>query len=177
MAISPLSPEYKEPKTASQFVKLEIGTTKLRILDSGIAGFEAWTLDNKPVRLPMNEQGKMEGEFKEPIKNKRDKDEPDIKVFWAFTVWNYETESIQIWSFTQAGIRKAIIALRQDPDFSDILKFDIKITKTKTGSEATNVEYSVLPGKESELPDEAREAIINSNIDLNKLFVGEYPMD
>lgn len=188
MAISPFSSSYREPTQPSQFVKFEIDkTTRIRILDEGIAGFEAWTeSDNKPVRLPMNEQGQPEGKFLVPVKKKLKQDpltgewvqtnEDKISVFWAFTVWNYDLKQIQVWSFTQSGIKKAITNYRQDPDYSDMLSYDLKITKRKTGEKKTDVEYAVLAGKESELPAEATEAMLSIDIDLNRLFVGEYPI-
>lgn len=183
MAISPLSSSYREPTQPSQFLKFEIDkTTRIRILDEGIAGFEAWTqAENKPIRLPMNEQGQPEGQFDVPIKKKKDKDgketnQDKISVFWAFTVWNYELEEIQVWSFTQAGIKKAITNYRQDADYSNLLSYDLKITKKKTGSLPTDVEYAVLAGKESKLPETVTEILFDIDVDLNRLFTNEYPI-
>jgi hypothetical protein len=187
MAISPFSSSYREPTQPSQFVQFEFDKlTRIRILDEGIAGFEAWTqADNKPVRLPMNEQGKPEGQFSVPVKKKWRKDangkevettEDKISVFWAFTVWNYDLNQIQVWSFTQAGIKKAITNYRQDPDYADMLSYDLKMTKRKTGEKKTDVEYAVLAGKETDLPAEATEAMSTIDIDLDRLFTGEYPI-
>jgi len=188
MAISPLSSFYREPTQPSQFVKFDFDKlTRIRILDEGVAGFEAWTqAENKPIRLPMNDLGKMEGQFPVPVKKKTKTDpvtkivtetnEDKISIFWAFTVWNYDLEQIQVWSFTQAGIRKAIANYRQDPDYSDILAYDFKVTKKKTGEKNTDVEYSILAGKESELPEAVTEAMFDIDVDLNRLFTGEYPI-
>lgn len=179
MTINPLSDNYTEPQTPSRYLKLETGkVTRIRILDDSIAvaGYEAWTLDNKPLRLEMDDNQEMIGEFKEPIKTKTNSTTPDIKVFWAFPIWNYDLEMIQIWSFTQYSIRKQIIELRSDPDYKNILNYDLKIKKSKTGSLSTNVEYSVLPGKETPLSPEIKEELESTDIYMEELFRGNHPI-
>ena len=71
-------------------MKFQEGENSFRVLASAIVGFEYWTTQNKPVRSK-------DGWDEKPEDIKTEKDGSfRINHFWAFPVWNYEAEKIQI---------------------------------------------------------------------------------
>jgi len=94
-----LPPEASEPKTRSNYTKLDEGSHKLRVLSSAVVGYEEW---------------KQEGEKKTSVRHKVGKqpsfgvDGKEPQYFWAFVVWNYEQERVQIMSVSQKTIRSSI---------------------------------------------------------------------
>ncbi len=126
-----LPENYESPKTSNYYVKLQDGETRIRILSTPIMGWEDWTEEKKPIRFKFENK---------PIKS-IDPKKP-IKHFWAFIVFNYNNDEIQIMNITQATIRKKIEALCKDTDWGAPYHYDIKITKS--GSEM-NTEYVVNP--------------------------------
>jgi len=159
-----LPKDYKVPQGSSQFMKLEKGQNKLRILGQPIIGYEWWeesTEGKKPFRVKT---------FEEAVRNGR---EP-IKHFWAFAVWNYSNESCQVLSITQKTIMKALEALSIDEDWGNPEKFDIVITRTGDGMET---DYTVQPKPAKEIDHNILEAYKESKIDLEALFSGNYPME
>src|SRR3990167_2619164 len=116
---------YKE---TGNYMKLQEGENKFRILSSAIVGWEYWNEDKdgnrKPIRKHMDEDLIM-SEIQEPDK---------VKKFWAFIVWNYKDESIQILELTQNGIKKDLQALINNKKWgSPIDTYDLVVTKTGTG--------------------------------------------
>ena len=126
-----LPENYESPKTSNYYVKLQDGETRIRVLSTPIIGWEDWTLDKKPVRFKFENK---------PIKSLNPL--KPVKHFWAFIVFNYNEEEIQVMNITQATIRKKIEALCKDSDWGAPYHYDIKITKS--GSEI-NTEYVVNP--------------------------------
>jgi hypothetical protein len=121
---------YQAPKGNSNYMKLQDGENKIRILTAPILGWQDW--DNKmPVRFRYDAKPAQSIDPKKPIKH-----------FWAMVVWNYADESIQILEVTQAGIRNAIENLSKDSDWGLPYNYDIKIFKKGEGKET---EYSVNP--------------------------------
>lgn len=160
---------YKSPDKSSQFMKFEEGANKFRILSKPVIGWEGWK-DNKPFRRKGIDQNINATEVDMDEKYKK----PKISYFWAFVVWNYKEEKCMTLSITQKKIRAAIEDLDCDPEWGDVLSYDLTITKTKTGGKT---EYSVKPHKPTTLKKEITEAYETANIDLEKLFDGGYPQD
>ncbi len=86
-----LPKNYQAPNASNKYMKLEKGENKIRILSQPILGWEDWTLEQKPVRFRFD---------KKPAKSINA--EKPVKHFWAFIVWNYIDEKIQILQITQA---------------------------------------------------------------------------
>ena len=112
-------------------MKIIDGENRFRILSAPILGWQDWTLDKKPLRFRFNNK---------PLKPIDDK--KPIRHFWAFIVFNYADEMIQVLEITQATIRKDIEALSKDSDWGAPYFYDIKIMRK---GEGTNTEYSVTP--------------------------------
>ncbi len=155
-----LPEDYVAPKTSSQYMKLQDGENKIRILSKPIMGWEDW-LDKKPVRSKMD---------KKPSKS-IDPSKP-LKHFWCFIVWNYLEERIQILHVTQAGIRKALENYCKDEDWGAPYFYDIKIVKKGEGKET---EYSVMPLPHKPVKDEVKQKYKDRPCNLEAVFVNMDP--
>lgn len=125
-----LPEDYQAPKNSNNYMKLQDGENKIRILSQPIFGWEDW-VDNKPVRFRMDQKPAKANDPKKPIRH-----------FWAFIVWNYNEERIQILQLTQATIRNNIEALCKDEDWGEPYFYDLKIIRK---GEGVDTEYMVNP--------------------------------
>lgn len=115
-----LPKDYEPAQTSGwNYTKLKDGDTKLRILTSPIIWYVYFTVDNKPKRS--REMFKDTSDIKEKWK---------VKEFWAFVVWNYTEDKLQVMEVTQNTIKDQIFALAKDEDFGDPKWYDIKINKS-----------------------------------------------
>ncbi len=139
-----LPDDYQSPSTGSEnYMKIENGENKLRILSAPILGFEEW-FDNKPLRYRMSNK---------PLTPKDPK--CVIRHFWSFICWNYQEERIQILNLTQATLRKKLETLSKDEDWGAPYFYDVKIIKSGEGKE-TKYDINPLPHKQ------VRQDIINA---------------
>lgn len=157
-----LPENYVMPETPSNYMRFQKGINRFRILGQAIEGYEYFTTENKPVRS------------KEPFETTPSDIKKDgrVKHFWAFPVWNYQTNSIQILELTQKGIMTAVKALVDNPSWGSPYQYDIAVTRT---GEGLDTEYSTMPEPKSETSDEIKNAFMEKPINLEKLFTGEDP--
>lgn len=155
-----LPPTYKAPSSASRYMKLKDGENKIRILSKPVLGWEDWN-DKTPVRYKMDDGCPTPFDSKKPPKH-----------FWAFIVWNYEEQKIQVLSITQATIRKAIESYSKDSDWGAPYFYDIKIHKT---GQSKDTEYAVTPLPHKKLNPEIVLEFHASPCNLEALFVNEDP--
>lgn len=159
-----LPTDYKIPKAPSDYMKFEDGLNRIRILSSAIVGYEYFTKENKPVRQ------------KDPFEEIPDdlKVGAKIKPFWAFVVWNYQENRIQILELTQKTIMTAIKSLVDNPKWGDPKMYDIAITKT--GKEMMEVEYSTQGEPPiGEPSEEIKAAQAAKYVNLEALYLGLDP--
>ncbi len=152
--------DYEAPKTGGNFMKLQNGENKFRILSKPIIGWLDWK-DKKPLRFAFNNKPDKPIDPKKPIKH-----------FWAMVVWNYSECKIQILEITQSGIQKSIINLTNDADWGSPYSYDIKINRSGDG---LDTEYSVNPIPHKVISDEIKQAYNDKPCDLQMLFAGEDP--
>lgn len=131
-----LPPEYKSPSNNTRYMKLQEGENKFRILTQPILGWEDWN-DKSPIRYRFDQKPEHSIDPLKPAKH-----------FWAFAVFNYSTETVQILFLTQASVRNAIEALSRDEEWGAPYYYDIKVTKT--GKDKLT-KYSVSPSPHKEL--------------------------
>lgn len=156
--------DYKVP-TTSNYMKLVEGSNKFRILSSSIVGYEYFSTENKPVRSrePFDETPNMK---------------PDGRVnhFWAFLVWNYGAERIQILEISQKSIQNQMKDYIDNSDWGNpINTYDFTIKRTGTGKNDTA--YSVMPSPKSETKPEITEALSKVKVNLNVLFENGKPFE
>lgn len=160
-----LPENYELPKTTwGRYTKFENGLTRLRILSSCLVGWEYFDTDKKVHRSKIK--------FTETpwIEKWRYQ-----KEFWAFAVYNYNTEQIEICQITQKWLKEAILNLCKDKDYGDPKNnYDIKITKSW---EKLETSYQVTPWLPSPTEPEILEQFKNTPIVLEALFEWENPFD
>lgn len=149
---------YEAPQGNSSYAKLQDGDNKFRILSKPIVGWLGW--ENKvPHRFRMND--KPTKQFDQPLKH-----------FWAFIVWNYNEQAVQILELTQATVQKAIADLSKNDDWGAPFFYDIKITRK---GKDLNTEYSVMPSPKKDLGEEIKKAALEKPAYLETLFDGGDP--
>jgi hypothetical protein len=159
------------PQGPSNYLKLEEGENIIRILSSAIIGYEYWTGEGdsrKPIRV------KDFDEVPDEYKNNKD-NRNNAKYFWAFVVYNLKTKGIQILQIRQKGIMNGIEALNKSKSWGNPKLYNIIITKTKTGSEPRDVEYSVMPEPKEALDAGILKLYNDMDIDLTALYEGNDP--
>jgi len=154
-----LPENYEAPQGNSGYMKFQDGENKFRILSKPIIGWLDWK-DKKPFRFRFKDR---------PEKPMGDK---PIKHFWAFLVWNYSADAIQVLEITQATIQKHIQDLSKDDEWGAPFYYDIKVTRK--GKELDTV-YSVTPSPKKDLSDEIKKAALEKSANLEALFEGADP--
>lgn len=153
-----LPQDYEAPQGGG-YMKLKAGDNKFRILTKPVIGWVDWK-DKVPHRFRM--------------KNRPEKpfgDQP-IKHFWAFLVWNYVDQQIQILEITQATIQKAIQDLSRDEEWGAPFEYDIKIGKK---GEKLDTEYSITPSPKRPLTEDIKKAALDKPAYLEALFENADP--
>jgi len=171
-----LPKDYKEPVT-NNYMKFADGTNTFRVLSSAIIGMEFWkdikkddgTIGRTPVRRRMDE-----AILNEEIGTKKDNSPDFPKHFWAFVVYNWNDDAIQILEITQVRIRKAIKALIDNPKWGDPKEYNIVVTRSGEGFET---EYNTQPEPKEKLPEEITKRYEAMNINLEALFSGDDPFN
>lgn len=159
-----LPDDYEIPASISNYMKLEDGTNRFRILSPAIIGWEYWTED-------------AEGRHPIRVKDKGTATPPNgetLKHFWAFKVWNYQTQSLQVLELTQKTLHIAIKGFAADPDWGSPLGYDIVITKE---GEKLKTKYSVIPKPAKPLAKEIKDELTDWVCNLDALFSGDDPFE
>lgn len=153
---------YELPETTSGYFKPKKGDNVFRVLSSAIVGWVAWTTDNKPKRFRFNDK---------PVDLRPYKEEK-ISHFWAFIIWDYQTESIQIYEVTQKTIMDGMNNLIKDEVWGSPQKYDIKITRE---GDSLETRYSISPKPHTALTEAIKQQYEESDIKLENLFTGANP--
>ena len=163
---------YKTPEIPSNYMELEVGQNAFRILSSAIVGYKWWVDAGEGRRKPI--RVRTADEVPTDVKNATD-EEDKAKHFWAFTVYNYNTETIQVLELKQQTIMRAIEAFVNNAKWGDPKKYDIIIEKVKTGAKDWDVEYNVIPEPPTPLDAGIAELAKHIPVNLNALYKGEDP--
>lgn len=162
------------PQEPSNYLKLDFGDNRVRILSEAIEGYEWFQVNeegkNKPVRVRTLKEVPAEYLNATDWRNK-------AKYFVAFKVFNHQTNTVQIMELTQTGVIQMLESLEYDKGWGDIREYDINIRKDKTGQEAKDVEYTVVPQR-NDLMDEGKFKFAESiTVNLEKLYEGGDPFE
>lgn len=154
-----LPQDYEAPQGGGHYMKFQDGENKFRILSKPIIGWLDWK-DKQPYRFRMNAK---------PDKPMTDK---PIKHFWAFIVWNYEAQAVQILELTQSTIQKTIQNLSKDEDWGAPFDYDIKVNRK---GKDLDTEYSVTPSPKKPLDETIKKAALDKPCYLEALYEGADP--
>jgi hypothetical protein len=158
-------PEGYEVPVSSNYMKLQQGENRFRVLDSAIIGQEFW-IETKDGRKPVR---KHKDEAISPNELGAD---ATIKHFWAFPVYNVNAKKVQILELTQKSIMNAVNNLVKSEDWGNPKEYDIIVTKEGEGMQT---EYHVVPTPKKKLDAGIVQLYKDMNIDINQLFDGDDP--
>lgn len=181
------SSNFEIPSKKSQFMKLENGENRFRIVgEQFLEGFMVFTegKNPKPVRKLRDLSDKVaQGNFSrvelETIKAKRSEENPEEfeqpKYFWVFLVYNQSKRKFQVLEITQKSVIEQLLGILRKEDYADYTKYDFIVTRT--GSSKNDTEYAVLPAKEKALPTEVLDELLSLRYNLANIIEGKYPFD
>lgn len=142
------------------YMKFKEGLNKFRTLSRPVIGWVGWMDDKTPKRVHQ------EAEFNgTPLRERP-------KHFWAFVVWNYQTEAVEILEISQATIQRALEALINNPQWGAPYNYDITITRAGASLDTT---YNLQPSPPAPLADEIQAALLNTSVNLEALFTNDDP--
>lgn len=149
--------------SASNYFRPEKGEpNKVRILSQApVVGLYQWTADGKPIRWAYDAE-KPAHEYEEGSRPRK---------FLAVVVWNYATESVQVWEVRQVSIINALHEITRDPDFGHPTNYDLKVTKQ---GEKLDTTYQLFPIP-SPLTPELQHLMEAHGVLLEALLHGENP--
>jgi hypothetical protein len=163
---------YQTPEVQSNFMTLEDGDNSFRILSSAIVGYEWWVENGEEGRKPV--RVRTAGEVPDEVRNASD-NRQKARHFWAFTVYNYKTKTIQILELKQKTVMRPIEAYIRNPKWGNPQNYDLQIERVKTGSQDRDVEYNVIPEPPSPLDEGIVELARQVPVRLEALFEGTDP--
>lgn len=143
--------DYEVTSGGNDFLKLQPGDNKIRILTDALVGVEGWK-NNKPFRRA----GADASISPDEVDVDATTDKPKINNFMAFYVYSYNDDKVMLAEFTQVGIKKAIVEFASDEDWGHPSGYDITITKTGSGMQTR---YSVKPHPAKPLAKPAQTAV------------------
>jgi hypothetical protein len=163
---------YQAPEVQSNYMTLEEGLNSFRILSPAIVGYEWWVEQGAEGRRPVRVRtfDEIPDEVREATDNRQ-----RAKHFWAFTVYNYASQTIQILEIKQKTVMRAIEALVKNPKWGDPQGYDLQIEKVRTGSQERDVEYNVIPEPPSTLDAGIVELARQVPVRLEALYEGADP--
>lgn len=164
---------YTLPTSDGGYMKLESGENRFRIMSSSIVGYELW-VNKKPKRYHEEAQITID-DFENSDKDTYTGEPRLPKHFWAFVVWNYKLEKLQILEIDKKTIQKQITDIVTKKAWGSPVGtdgYDLVITKK---GEKKETEYSVVPEPKIKLDKKITDLYKKSNIDLEELFKGGNP--
>jgi hypothetical protein len=148
-------------------MKLEPGANKFRAIGDAITGYR-WFVE-KDEKTSVVRVKRLSGV---PVAIRAEKNR--VKHFWAFPVYNYGAEMVQILEIPQITVQTVIETYISNPDWGDPTNYDITITKK---GEGWDTEYIVTPSPKRELTKEVKEQITGWHINMEALFTNGDPFE
>ena len=163
---------YETPASEQNYMEFEEGTNTFRVLSPAIVGYEWFEDTGDGGRVPR--RVRTEEEIPTEVSNAVN-DRDRAKHFWAFTVYNYNTQSIQVLKLKQKTIQRAIEAYSKNPKWGNPMGYDLNVEKVKTGSRDWDVEYTVIPEPPTPLDAGIAELAKFIPVRLEAMYMGEDP--
>ena len=137
--------------------KLEEGEeSRIRLLTAeAVDGWVTWPEPGKPIRYRMNDK---RGGGK------------DFKQFYAFIVWNYDINRLQVWEFSQAHVKKSLESLYKNKGCPT--SYDLFVSKHGKG---TDTRYILRPSTNHKVEKSIEMVFETTPFNLEALYVGKEP--
>lgn len=172
----PLPTDTRGKAGGSSFTKLEQGQNKILIVGDAVQGYQYWTMNGVKRSPEVFEE--TPGIRMKKVKDKETGEESEVpekqQYFWAVPVYNFKTESFEIYQITQKGVRDDLAALQSNDEWGDPTgKFTVTINKSGEGFET---KYTVTPNPVNEKTGKEIEKIVTAykdeEIDVAKTMFG-----
>lgn len=166
-----LPDDYSVPVNSGWYTKIvKDEEVRIRILSKPIIGYSYFSaVGDKRKQIHSKE---FPTELVNPAINKFTNAPETPQEFWAMKVYNYNTESIEIFDTTKNPIKSAILNLSRDPDYGNPMSYDIKIKKTGVD---TSTRYFVLPTQIKPLASNIETLANDTYVNLEALYTGDNP--
>jgi hypothetical protein len=166
-----LPTNYSLPKAdTSHYFRLEDGNNTFRVLSPALVGWKYWT--DKEGRVLEKPVKGCTTVFVPSPDQVADKPRPSLTHFWAFVVWNYQEEQVQILEITQNTIMEAISQYLYSAQWGDPSTYDFIVHKRGSGLDTS---YQVTVNPKEALDPGIVELYQQMQIDLTALFRGDDP--
>jgi hypothetical protein len=163
---------YETPESEQRFMEFVEGQNSFRILSPAIVGYEWWEDTGEGGRVPR--RVRTAEDVPSEVRNASNSWDR-AKHFWAFVVYNYTTQTIQVLEIKQQTIMRALEAFVKNPKWGNPQGYDLTIEKVKTGSKDWDVEYNVIPEPPSKLDEGILELANSVPVRLEALYEGQDP--
>src|SRR5579884_1820488 len=165
--------DYTIPSTSS-YMEFKQGDNRFRILGlfaevTAVKGVEYCTEEDfqgVPHRIKPNETIPPH----KPRMGKYGVDKP--KFFWAFPVWNYQENKIQILEIRQVSILETIKKVIDNPKWGDPRDYDFIVTRQEEGGKTV---YTVTNNPKEKLDTTIIDLYITTKIDMQAWMDGDDP--
>lgn len=175
MAKDAFLPEGEKIPSSGRYMKFTKNENRFRIFSSAITGWELW-VEGKPVRNK-EKQDFATDELANADINKFTGKKKIPQYFWAFAVFNYDEERVQILEVTQKEVMRGIQDYLADPDYGeDPKKYDLVVIRDE---ETERVKYRVKAKPPKAFDKNIKEEVERQveKIDLEALYEGENPFE
>ena len=156
-------------------------TVRITILGTeSLGGYECWvTKEGKRFSMKFKTEP-----TREDLKDRADEEGVELtgdekpKGFYAFFVWNYEEECVQVFQFSQQGLIDPIISNLSDEEISqEPHAYDFKLSTNGMSGLDKRYQVACVPGKRRQEKinkqiEEAWEEVREKGADLSNLLVG-----
>lgn len=139
--------------------------TRLRFFGSGLTGFEAWTVDDQPIRWETKPE-------ELPANIKQREGYQTLKRFLAGVVYDYASDDFKILQLTQKILMEQLFKYIADEDYGDPTNYDIKISKK---GEGLKTKYTLVAAPPKEVKPALQARFDELKCDLTRLFDNEDP--
>ena len=150
---------------------------------SSLGGYECWVakegkrfsmkFKTEPTRDDLKERADEEG-----VELTGDE---KVKGFYAFFIWNYDEEAVQVFQFSQQGLIDPIISNLSDEEISqEPHAYDFKISTNGLSGLDKRYNVACVPGKRRQDKvnkeiEAAWKEVLDAGADLSNLLVGADP--
>jgi hypothetical protein len=148
------------------YTKITTGSeVRLRVLSRAVVGQEGWYM-SKPVRF--DSMFKINADQYATLdKDTYDSSKSKWRQFAVCVVYNYTTDAVQFWQFTQKQVRDGLERLSKDADWGDLSTYDIKVKREGEGIET---KYTITPLPKKPLTSEVSAMVANAGLTPEMIF-------
>ena len=174
---------YLNPSSIDKDQTVRITILTPRSGQKSLGGFECWvTKEGKRFSLKFSGEPTREDLYDRAKEEKVElTGDEKPKNFFAFWIWNYEDECVQIFQFSQTGLIDPIIANLSDEEIQqEPSMYDFKLSTNGLSGMDKRYNVSCVPGKRRQEKvnkqiEAAFDEVMNQGADLTNLLVGADP--